>query len=86
MEIGVIVADIHITYQSPTHYGDNIKTGAKVTKLGNKSMTIEQCVMDADGKVMAKGEVILVTFDYKSMKTIPVPHDWKKKLSEFEGI
>ena len=86
MEIGVIVADIHITYQSPTHYGDNIKTGAKVTKIGNKSMTVEQCVMDADGKVMAKGEVILVTFDYKTMKTIPVPDDWNKKLNEFEGL
>jgi acyl-CoA thioester hydrolase len=86
MEIGVIVADIHVAYQSPTHYGDPIKTGAKVTKIGNKSMTVEQCVMDADGRVMAKGEVVLVTFDYKSMKTIPVPDDWKKKLSEFEGL
>ena len=87
MEIGVIVADIHISYQAPTHYGDNIKTGAKVTKIGNKSMTVEQCVMDAEtGKVMASGEVVLVTFDYKSMKTIPVPEDWKTKIMEFEGL
>lgn len=87
MEIGVIVADIHITYHAPTHYGDNIKTGAKVTKIGNKSMTVEQCVMNADtGKVMASGEVVLVTFDYEGLKTIPVPDDWKKKLSEFESL
>ena len=87
MEIGVIVADIHIRYKAPTHYGDNIKTGARVTKIGNKSMTVEQCVMNADtGHVMASGEVILVTFDYKTQKTISVPDDWKKKISEFEGI
>lgn len=86
MEIGVIVADIHIKYRAPTHYGDNIKTGAKVARIGNKSITVEQCVMDDTGKVMASGEVILVTFDYKTMKTIPVPEDWKKKIAEFEGL
>ena len=87
MEIGIIVADIHITYQAPTHYGDPIKAGAKITKIGNKSMTVEQCVMNAEtGKVMASGEVVLVTFDYESMKTIPVPEDWKKRISEFEGL
>ena len=32
------------------------------------------------------GEVVLVTFDYEGLKTIPVPDDWKKKLSEFEGL
>jgi acyl-CoA thioester hydrolase len=87
MEIGVIVADIHITYHAPTHYGDKIKVGSKVAKIGNKSLMVEQCVMDAEtGKVMASGEVILVTFDYKSMKTIPVPEDWKTKITEFEGL
>jgi acyl-CoA thioesterase FadM len=38
------------------------------------------------GKVMASGEVVLVTFDYEGLKTIPVPGDWKKKLTEFEGL
>lgn len=87
MEIGVIVADVHITFEAPTHYGDNVKTGAKVTRIGNKSLTVEQCLMDAEtGKVMASGEVVLVTFDYKTMKTIPVPGEWKKKIAEFEGL
>ncbi len=86
MEIGIIVADIHVKYRAPTHYGDNIKTGAKIVRIGNKSITVEQCVMDDTGKVMASGEVILVTFDYKSMKTIPVPDDWKRKIAEFEGL
>jgi acyl-CoA thioester hydrolase len=87
MEIGVIIADIHIAYHATTHYGDRIKVGVRTTKIGNKSMTVEQCVMDADtGKVMASGTVILVTFDYEGLKTIPVPDDWRKTVSEFEGI
>jgi acyl-CoA thioester hydrolase len=87
MEIGVIVADIHIAYHAPTHYCDRIKVGVRTAKIGNKSMTVEQCVMHAEtGKVMASGTVILVTFDYEGLKTIPVPGEWKKKISEFEEI
>ena len=87
MEVGVIIADIHITYHATTHYGDNIKVGVRTTKIGNKSMTMEQCVMNADtDKVTASGTVILVTFDYEGLKTIPVPDEWRQTISEFEGL
>ncbi|MBI5351918.1 MAG: acyl-CoA thioesterase [Chloroflexi bacterium] len=87
MEVGVIVADVHITFHTPAHYGSPIKVGVKTTKIGNKSMTVEQSVMDSmTGEVMASGTVVLVTFDYEGLKTIPVPEDWKEKISEFEGL
>jgi acyl-CoA thioesterase FadM len=35
---------------------------------------------------MAKGEVAMVTFDYRSKQTIPVPENWRKVISEFEGL
>jgi len=83
----VVIADIHIAYHVPTHYQDRIKVGVKTIKLGGKSIVLEQCVMDADtGKIMAEGKVVMVTFDYKELKSIPVPVEWKKKFSEFEGL
>ncbi len=87
MEVGVIIADIHITYHSTTHYGDPIKVGVKTTKMGNKSITTEQCVIHAEtGRVMTSGTVVLVTFDYEGLKPIPVPAEWRQKIGEFEGI
>ena len=87
MQIGVIVADIHITYLEPIRFGQNIKAGVHVAKLGGKSMTWEQNILDADtGKELAKGEVILVTYDYKEEKTIPIPREWRETISEFEGL
>ncbi len=87
MDIGLIIADIHITYNAPTHYGDEIKTGVHTAKIGNKSMIVKQVVVDAKtGVEMAKGEVVMVTFDYRAKKTIPVPDKWRKKISEFENI
>lgn len=86
MEIGVILADIHITYFEPIYYGQNIKVGVHAARLGNKSMTWEQSIVDADtGKELAKGEVILVTYDYQNEKTVPIPREWREKISTFEG-
>lgn len=87
MEIGVILADAHITYHEPVYFGQKVKVGVHAAKLGNKSMTWEQNIVDADtGKVLAKGEVIMVTYDYKEEKTINIPHEWREKIKEFEGL
>jgi acyl-CoA thioester hydrolase len=66
MEIGVILADVHITYLEPIYFGEQIKVGVHISKLGTKSMAWNQNIVDAKtGKELAKGEVIMVTYDYK---------------------
>jgi len=87
MEIGVIVADIHLAYLAPVYFGQNIKVGVRVAKLGNKSMTWEQNITDADtGKELAKGELVIVAYDYKVEKTISIPQAWREKIIKFEGL
>jgi len=87
MEIGVILADVHITYFEPIYFGQNIKVGVHAAKLGNKSMTWEQNIVDADtGKELAKGEVVMVTYDYRAEKTISIPQEWREKIISFEKL
>jgi acyl-CoA thioester hydrolase len=87
MEIGVILADVHITYLAPIYFGEQIKVGVHILKLGTKSMTWDQDIVDAKtGKELANGEVIMVTYDYKEEKTINIPHEWREKIKMFEGI
>ena len=87
MEIGVILADIHITYLGPIYFGQKIKVGVHAARLGNKSMTWEQNIVDVEsGKEIAKGEVVMVTYDYRQEKTIPIPLEWKDKIEKFEGL
>jgi acyl-CoA thioester hydrolase len=86
MKIGVIVADVHLTYLEPIYFGQNIKVGVHTARLGNKSMTWEQNIVDADtGRELTKGEVIIVTYDYKDGKTISVPPEWRDTFIAFEG-
>ena len=50
-------------------------------------MTWMQNIVDAKtGKELAKGEVIMVTYDYKIQRTINVPHVWREKIKQFEGL
>ena len=87
MEVGVIVADVHLTYLEPVYFGQNIKVGVRVVRLGNKSMTWEQNVLDADtDKELARGELVIVTYDYKAGNTISIPQEWRDKIIEFEEL
>jgi acyl-CoA thioester hydrolase len=87
MDIGVILADVHLTYFEPIYFGQNIKVGVHAAKMGNKSMTWEQNIVDADsGRELAKGEVVIVTYDYKEEKTMSIPDLWRKKIIEYEQL
>jgi len=87
MEIGVILADVHLTYLEPIYYGQNIQVGVHVSKLGNKSMTWEQNIVDADtGRELARGEVVVVAYDYRKEQTMSVPQEWREKIKQFEKV
>ena len=87
MEIGVILADIHITYLAPVYFGQNIKVGVHIVELRNKSMKWKQNILDVEsGREIAKGEVIMVTYDYRAGKTISIPQEWREKITQFETV
>ena len=87
MEIGVILADVHVAYRKPVEWGVPVKVGVRISKVGTKSMTVEQNVVHAEtGEVYAEGEVVMVAFDYYQGKSIPVPQEWREKVSTFENI
>ena len=86
MDIGVIIADIHIKYRAPVHLGAPIRVGVRTAAVGNKSITVQQTIVDGDsGQVYAEGTVILVTYDYRTSQTVPVSDAWREKFKEFEG-
>lgn len=87
MDIGVILADVHIAFRAPVLWGMDVRVGVKSTRLGNKSLTVSQCLLNgANGQVMAEGEVVLVTYDYRSGQTLPIPAKWREAITRFEEL
>jgi len=87
MDIGVIMAKASVSFRAPVHYGMPVRVGVHITKLGGKSLTVEQNIVHTEsGEVLATGEVILVAFDYHQNTTISIPDVMREKISEFEGL
>jgi acyl-CoA thioester hydrolase len=85
-EIGVIIADIHIRFLAPLYWGTSIKVGVRTSRIGGKSLGVEQCIRAADSDhLFADGTVVLVAYDYSKHVTIPVPPRWRQTIQQFEN-
>ena len=87
LEIGVILADLQITFLAPILWGTPVQVGVRTTQLGSKSLHMEQCIVNReDNTVFTTGKAVLVAFNYHHGKSIPIPADWRQKISDFEGL
>lgn len=85
-DLRVIIADIHVSYIAPIVLGQKVCVGTRTVKIGNKSITFEYILEDMDsGKMLAKGEVICVAYNFRDQKTVSVPQKWRNTIAEFEG-
>ena len=86
LDLRVIIADVHVSFIAPISLGQKVSVSTRTMKIGNKSITFEYTLEDTDGeKMLAKGEVICVTYNFRNQKTVPVPPEWRNKIAEFEG-
>ncbi len=87
LDLGLIVADVHMAYLAPIALLQNVRVGIRVAHIGNKSLRFEYQVEDSDtGAVLGRGETVMVAYDYRAQSSIPVPDAWRKAISEFEGL
>jgi acyl-CoA thioester hydrolase len=87
LDIGIILADVHLTYRSPIHFGQPVQIGVRVSRLGNKSLNMEYRLEDAsNGQQLAHGSTISVAYNYHERKTIPLPQNWRTAITSFEGL
>jgi acyl-CoA thioester hydrolase len=85
MELGVIVADAHMAFLAPIQLGQTVRVWTRVARLGTKSMRFEYELTDVEtGTIFGKGDTVMVTYDYPTSQSIPIPADWREKISAFE--
>ena len=85
-EVGVIIVNTNITYHDPIFLDDQIKVGVRVTKCGTTSITFEHCIVDQDSeKLYTSVETVMVTYDYRQDRSVPVPVSWREAIAAFEG-
>ena len=87
MDIGVILADVQLMFKKAIQFGDPVRVGVRISRLGNKSMDCEYSIEDArDASVFATGTSVLVAYDYHNLRSVAIPEEWRKTIRQFEGL
>ncbi len=87
INMGIILADVQLTFKKAIQFGDPIRVGVRISHVGNKSMTSEYQIEDArDASVFATGSSVLVAYDYHSQRSVPIPEEWRKAIVLYEGL
>ena len=85
--LGLIVADVHISYLAPIKPLEKVRVYMRVVRLGNKSMDLEYTIGNEEtGEVKSRAEYVMVTYDYHTNTSVPIWPEWREKISAFEGI
>ncbi len=87
LDIGVIVANAQLNFREPVLLGQDIRVGVCVSRLGNKSFTMDYSIQNAtNGREYANGATVLVAYDFRASRSIPLPDRWREVISNFEAI
>jgi acyl-CoA thioester hydrolase len=81
----VIVAKVHIDFRSRATLGETLEVGARVSRIGTKSFDVDHEIHGHDGRLVARAETTLVTFDYRGESTMPVPDLWRERIESYEA-
>ncbi|MCT4615971.1 MAG: acyl-CoA thioesterase [Marinifilaceae bacterium] len=84
-EEALIVAHLEIDYLSSITMETQIEVQTKISKLGNKSISLEQNICNRKtGDVITQTKQVMVAFNSKLKQSIEVPEHLKLKIKEFE--
>ncbi len=83
--VGPILAALNCSYRRQVIYPDTIDVGARITRLGNSSMTMQHRVMSHQhGKLAAEGESVVVMFDYNAQRPVRISATVREAVEAFE--
>ncbi|MCC6618434.1 MAG: acyl-CoA thioesterase [Chloroflexi bacterium] len=81
----LILARIAIDFRSPIMFGEEVTVHSRVGRIGRTSFGMEhRMTAGPDERLAAEVSSVLVCFDYATGRPIPVPEEWRDRLSEYE--
>jgi acyl-CoA thioester hydrolase len=84
--IGPILAAITCNFRAQVCYPDTVHVGARVTRIGRSSLTMEHSlILDSSRAIAADGTSTIVVFDYKAGRSHPVPDPLRRAIESLEG-
>lgn len=83
-EVGLILAEISCQFKNPIFYGQSVEVGTRVVEMRNSSFLTRQHI-EADGRLAAVAEAVLVHYNYQTEKSVRIPDEIRKRIGAFEA-
>ena len=80
-DIDYILAHVHIDFHNEMHFPGTVDIGARLIRIGTKSITTGYGLFK-DSENVATARSVNVFFDVESTKTIPIPEDLRRGLED----
>lgn len=83
--IGPILGSVRCKYKFPLVYPDTVSVGAKAVSLEEDRFTLKHVVVShRHQKVAAEGDGVIVMYNYREKKKIPIPDEIRERLRALE--
>jgi len=84
--VGPILAATSCVFKTPLKYPDTVLVAAKVTTIKEDRFTMDyRIVSTKQQKVAAEADSVIVTFDYRANKKVPVPEEFRRLITAVEN-
>lgn len=78
------LATIKCDFLAQTYFDQDLTIVTKVSRIGNKSFTLEQPIYDKNtGTLLANGESVIVYFDFDDQESKPIPDALRERLNHY---
>lgn len=84
-DTGMVVANLEVEYRHPIGLVESATVAVRVPRLGESSVPMEYEIRSNDD-VAAVGETTMVAYDRQSKSSRPIPDEWRKRITSFEGM
>ncbi len=86
-EVGIIVARVEIDYRSPAFLSDALAVGARVSRLGGASFSMDYKIVERrTGRLVAEAVSVQVAYDYKAGRVRKLTPDFVAKVRSHDGL
>jgi len=83
--VGPILAATSCRFKAPLTYPDTVLAAAKVTAIEKDRFMMDyRIVSTKQQKVAAEADSVIVTFDYRANKKVPVPEEFRRLIMAVE--
>lgn len=83
-DLPLILARTEIDFCRPAYFPDKLEVETHISKIGNKSFTMEYDVTDQrSNKTVVRATSVLVWYDHEDEKSVSIPEEVKPRLNRY---